>query len=539
MAFESFRKERRDYALIVIILAGITKYDLIKYVESFTTSPLSYSSVRVRSSPLDHIIGSSSISREADSTIRDERIEKVYGNGVVPDRKKKITPQVVAQLYVTYATKLWRQTNHEEREKLAAQKALSAVKRVKNLMEGEEYVDLSLSKEGESSYEVNDRIKARDQLLLACNNMLEHMEITRGYHKKWSPEKDSKLSSDNKVASRSSKDGTSSTNDTKRNPLKKKKKSRSILFGAIMGAMVSCWVFSGNIMFTVLFTLMTVLGQLEYYRMVMKAGIYPARRISILGACAMFVTALFAPNLHQTCLPIFATYAMIWFLTMRRTVTTIPEIATTFTGMFYLGYIPSFWVRIRLIGTQVFEARGTTRLGPFLSPILDPTLNYLNSKGINSPITKGAVFIFWTWISIAFADVGAYFAGRRFGKTKLGELAPAAGAASPNKTFEGYIGGSILSASFACLGAWIMRWPYWYLTGPLHGVMLAFLGLVGDLTASMLKRDSGIKDFGDILPEHGGIMDRVDSFIFTAPYSWLIISCVIPSLRVGCPLITP
>ena len=104
-------------------------------------------------------------------------------------------------------------------------------------------------------------------------------------------------------------------------------------------------VYSGNYIFTGLFTLMTALGQLEYYRMVMNTGIYPARRSSVLGACAMFVTALFAPDLHQICMPVASTWTMIWFLTMRRSVTTISEIATTFTGMFYLGYIPSFWVR--------------------------------------------------------------------------------------------------------------------------------------------------------------------------------------------------
>ena len=61
--------------------------------------------------------------------------------------------------------------------------------------------------------------------------------------------------------------------------------------------------------------------------------------------------------------------------------------------------------------------------------------------------------------------------------------------------------------------------------------MLALIGLIGDLTASMIKRDAGIKDFGDLIPEHGGILDRVDGFVWTAPYSWLVCSTIIPALR--------
>ena len=322
--------------------------------------------------------------------------------------------------------------------------------------------------------------------------------------------------------------------DTSKAALKKKadggKPRRSILFGAAMGALVAGWVFSGNYVFTGLFTLMTVLGQLEYYRMVMNTGVYPARRISVVGACSMFVTALFAPDLHQLCLPFFALLSMGWFLTMRKQTTSIPEISTTFTGMFLLGYIPSFWVRIRAIGSDVPPTRLAKLAEPFLSFIgqkADALPSFL-PKFVHLPMTTGAVFIFWTWLSIAFSDVGAYFVGRSYGKTKLGDVAPAAGAASPNKTVEGVMGGCAISALLATLGAWVQRWPYWYITGPMHGIYLGALGLLGDLTASMIKRDADIKDFGDLIPEHGGIMDRVDSYIFSAPYSFVMCQYLIP-----------
>lgn len=295
-----------------------------------------------------------------------------------------------------------------------------------------------------------------------------------------------------------------------------------------MGAFAAFWVFSGSFIFTTLFTLVTAMGQLEYYRMVMNKGIYPARKISLAGACIMFVTALIAPDLHQIVLPSFGTLAMLWLLTMRRQTSTIADIATTFTGMFYLGYIPSFWVRARTLG-----ATTPTQLFPIIKPILEKmSILKLIPKSIQNsiqlPITVGSAFIFWTWLCIAFSDVGAYFFGKNMGKTKLGQISPAAGATSPNKTVEGALGGCFVSAVLATIGAWTMKWPLWYITGPLHGVNLGLLGLVGDLTASMLKRDAGLKDYGDLLPEHGGILDRVDSFIFTAPYSWLVCAYAIP-----------
>ena len=93
------------------------------------------------------------------------------------------------------------------------------------------------------------------------------------------------------------------------------------------------------------------------------------------------------------------------------------------------------------------------------------------------------------------------------------------------------MGGCAASAALSILGAWVQKWPYFIVTGAIHGTILGLLGLIGDLTASMLKRDAGLKDFGDLIPEHGGIMDRVDSFVWTAPYSWLVCAYVIPFLK--------
>jgi phosphatidate cytidylyltransferase len=114
-----------------------------------------------------------------------------------------------------------------------------------------------------------------------------------------------------------------------------------------------------------------------------------------------------------------------------------------------------------------------------------------------------------------FADTGAYFAGRAFGKTKLYP------AISPGKTRAGAVGGlagSILAAVIAEL--WYMKQLGWG-----HGIALTVvgsaLGQCGDLIESMIKRACGVKDSGKLLPGHGGMLDRVDAVLLIAPWMYL------------------
>jgi len=115
-----------------------------------------------------------------------------------------------------------------------------------------------------------------------------------------------------------------------------------------------------------------------------------------------------------------------------------------------------------------------------------------------------------------FADTGGYFAGRFLGKHKLYE------AVSPKKTIEGAIGGLLGALGGALWGA------FGYVKGDLewkHAVPLALvgaaLGQAGDLAESLLKRSTGVKDSGGILPGHGGILDRIDALMFTATTVYL------------------
>lgn len=119
--------------------------------------------------------------------------------------------------------------------------------------------------------------------------------------------------------------------------------------------------------------------------------------------------------------------------------------------------------------------------------------------------------LFLTWAT----DVAAYFIGVRWGKT------PLAPALSPKKSREGAVAGLLGSAlAGAAFGTWF-QW-YW-LKGALIGLLVGFAAQIGDLCESALKRDAGVKDAGQILPGHGGILDRFDSLLFVAPVLYFLI----------------
>jgi phosphatidate cytidylyltransferase len=124
-------------------------------------------------------------------------------------------------------------------------------------------------------------------------------------------------------------------------------------------------------------------------------------------------------------------------------------------------------------------------------------------------LPQGAHWVLFTLLLVWSADIGAYFAGHRFGRTRL------APEVSPGKTWEGVLGGFALSAVVAVAGsAWFALPLYSFV--PLCLAAVAF-SIVGDLTESLLKRFAGVKDSGTLFPGHGGVMDRIDSVTGAAP----------------------
>lgn len=284
--------------------------------------------------------------------------------------------------------------------------------------------------------------------------------------------------------------------------------------GLSLGAIASLWIFSGNGYFTLGMLLGSILAQREYYTMVRNTGVEPAIKTGLLSSLMCYVSASMFQQYHELVLPLSATMLMIWLLIFNEKSASISEISTTFLGMFYVGYLPSFWVRLRALGEMT----------PTLFPIILQRWGWTQAD----TWTKGAIVTWWTWTSIVFADVGAYFGGKNFGRHKLSTVSRAAGSASPNKTVEGALSGFLCCITFSLLGAYLMQWPMWGLSGAVYGLIMSVIAFVGDLTASMMKRDAGMKDSGSILPGHGGILDRFDSYMFTAPAAYFFCTVVLP-----------
>lgn len=122
------------------------------------------------------------------------------------------------------------------------------------------------------------------------------------------------------------------------------------------------------------------------------------------------------------------------------------------------------------------------------------------------------------------ADTGAYFVGRAFGKHKLAPVI------SPKKTVEGAIGGVLFTVLFMEVYCLIFDLGFGYTMhygyAAIYGVVGSTLSIVGDLTFSVIKRQVGIKDYGKLLPGHGGILDRFDSMIVVAPLTELLVMVI-------------
>ena len=275
---------------------------------------------------------------------------------------------------------------------------------------------------------------------------------------------------------------------------------RSGLFIGVFGLIV---VLLGGWYFTLAIALLTYLALLEFFRMAEFTGIKPATK-STLFSCLIIiifsyleVIGLVDREISSSILPICSVGICTWLLLQPKT-GTISDIAASIFGLFYLGFLPSYWIKLRALQSTInASSDGVISLGIFS-----------NTTGLYLTLTS--CFL------IVASDIGSYFIGKSFGKRSLSPI-------SPSKTIEGLIGGITCSILLAITFAFLFNWENPLLIGILYGIIVSLMALVGDLIESMMKRDAKIKDSGTFLPGHGGILDRIDSYIFTPAVLYYII----------------
>lgn len=134
---------------------------------------------------------------------------------------------------------------------------------------------------------------------------------------------------------------------------------------------------------------------------------------------------------------------------------------------------------------------------------------------------NGRILIWYAMIAAWGTDIFAYFVGKKFGKHKFSKV-------SPKKSIEGCIAGAVGAIIMMLIYTWIvntyfsMNYSYIYIAG--IGLILSLIGQIGDFAASSIKRYVDIKDYSNLIPGHGGMLDRIDSLIFLAPFAYALFS---------------
>ena len=289
-----------------------------------------------------------------------------------------------------------------------------------------------------------------------------------------------------------------------------------LLSGYAVGAFGFVVVVLGGWWFTLALGVMVHLGLLEYFRLARFKGIRPASKTTLVLVQLLLITTQwahgsdaqaggFATDLAAAVLPLSGAAICGWLLLQPLT-GTIADIAASIFALFYLGFLPSYWIRLR----------------DLTDPALAPRLSAWSGHWPH--LNSGMVLMLMACFLIVATDIGSYVIGRRYGRRPLSPI-------SPGKTVEGALGGvgcaGLLGAAFAELLGWNWGWA----VGALLGVVVALFALVGDLTESMMKRDAGVKDSGDLLPGHGGILDRIDSYLFTPAVFFTVVTLLLPLIR--------
>jgi len=262
---------------------------------------------------------------------------------------------------------------------------------------------------------------------------------------------------------------------------------KRVLAALVLAAIGLPAIILGNIPYFIVITVLLVLAAWEYAQLFRAAGFFPSFLLVVGGVFLLVTARKFMPEMSAMILAFLGLAAMTWHLVAfeRGRNQAATDFGITIGGIIYLGWIGAYFIDLR--------------------ELPDGLWYLLLSLGV-------------VWI----ADSAAYFVGTRFGRHKLSPRL------SPKKTWEGYwggvffgtLGGAGLTLLWPVLGG--VSIPWWQ--GGLLGLVLSVVTTLGDLGESMIKRQANIKDSSNLIPGHGGFLDRLDAWLGAAVLGYYFIS---------------
>lgn len=256
-----------------------------------------------------------------------------------------------------------------------------------------------------------------------------------------------------------------------------------LIIGSITFVFLGTWAMSLEVL------VIGILGLNEFYDLAYRKGIRPSKANGLISGILLFFSAYFLNDQYSLAvLTVLIIYTLVVFIFRKNYhISSFLDAGVTILGYLYIGWLFSFIIRLRKVDMPV-------NFGDF-------------------NLSLGVIFVIFLVLANSFTDIGSFFVGKFFGRRKL------CPDISPGKTVEGSLGGIIIALIISGIWGYYTGIPLYHCI--ILGVLIGIFAQLGDLWESVLKRDVSVKDSGDIIVGHGGILDRFDSLFMTSPIAYL------------------
>jgi phosphatidate cytidylyltransferase len=254
--------------------------------------------------------------------------------------------------------------------------------------------------------------------------------------------------------------------------------------GAALGGTVLVTLYTAKPVFLAVVVLAIVLGMHELTRALATKAINAPFIPLALGATAIICTSYAVGRHAMTAAMLFSIPLLVAWRVVQGSDGLVVDLASSVLALLYLGFLAGF------CGLMLAAPDGDRRVTCFIA-------------------------------TVVASDIGGYTTGVLWGKHLL------APRISPKKTWEGLAGSTVMGAAVGVILCMSLLHTQWW-QGVLFGLAVVASATLGDLGESMVKRDLGVKDMGTLLPGHGGILDRLDSLLPTAPVAWALLAAFVP-----------